>query len=129
MLEGKKSSTTNVTSGVPQGTVLGPLLFLIIINDLPECVSSSIRLYADDALLYRSIKSHDDIDALHRDLASVQEWEKTWLMSFNADKCEVLRISNKRKNIFGASPYSIHGTALRTADEAKYLGCHPPPNS
>ena len=43
-------------------------------------------------------------------------------MSFNADKCEVLRISNKRKNIIGASPYSIHGTALRTADEAKYLG-------
>ena len=122
MVEGKKSSTTNVTSGVPQGTVLGPLLFLIFINDLPECVSSSIRLYADDALLYRSIKSHDDIDALHRDLASVQEWEKTWLMSFNADKCEVLRISNKRKNIIGASPYSIHGTALRTADEAKYLG-------
>ena len=111
-----------MTSGVPQGTVLGPLLFLIFINDLPECVSSSIRLYADDALLYRSIKTHEDVDALHRDLTSVQKWEKTWLMSFNADKCEVLRISNKRKNIIGTSPYSIHGTALRTVDEAKYLG-------
>ena len=122
VLEGKKSNTSPVTSGVPQGTVLGPLLFLIFINDLPDCVSSSIRLYADDALLYRPINSHDDIESLHRDLANVQEWERKWLMSFNADKCEVLRISNKRKLIIGVSPYSIHGTALRTLDEAKYLG-------
>eukprot|EP00057_Strongylocentrotus_purpuratus_P029222 XP_011683696.1 PREDICTED: RNA-directed DNA polymerase from mobile element jockey-like [Strongylocentrotus purpuratus] len=122
LLEGKKSNTTNVTSGVPQGTVLGPLLFLIFINDLPDCVSSSIRLYADDAFLYRTTNSHDDIESLHRDLANVQEWERKWLMSFNVDKCEVLRISNKRKPIIGASPYSIHGTTLRTLDEAKYLG-------
>ena len=91
MLEGEKSSTTNVTSGVPQCSVLGPLLFLVFINDLPKCVSFSIRLYADDALLYRTIKSRNDIDALHRDLTSIQEWEKTWLMSFNADKCEIIQ--------------------------------------
>ena len=95
---------------------------MIRVNDLPECVSSSIRLYADDALLYRPINSPDDITALHKDLADVQEWEKEWLISFNADKCEVLRIPNKRKNIMGTTPYSIHGTALRTVDQAKYLG-------
>ena len=121
-LEGVKSNTTSVSSGVPQGTVLGPLLFLVFINDLPECVSSSIRLYADDALLYRSVKTQDDIEILHSDLTKVQEWEQRWLMSFNADKCEVLRISNKRKNIIAEHPYSIHGTALRVVDEAKYLG-------
>ena len=122
ILEGEKSSVASVTSGVPQGTVLGPLLFLVFINDLPECVSSSIRLFADDALLYRPVQSQDDITALHQDLTNLQEWEKKWLMKFNADKCEVLRISNKRSNILGATPYSIHGTALRTVDEAKYLG-------
>ena len=127
MLEGQKSNITNVTSGVPQGTVLGPLLFLVFINDLPECVSSSIRLYADDALLYRPVNSPDDITALHKDLADVQEWEKKWLISFNADKCEVLRISNKRKNIMGTTPYSIHGTALRTVDHSsKIPWSHPP---
>ena len=119
ILEGEKSNVANVTSGVPQGTVLGPLLFLIFINDLPECVSSHIRLFADDALLYRTIQSADDIDILEKDLESLQAWERRWLMSFNADKCEVLRVSNKRKNIIGSSPYSIHGTPLRTVEEAK----------
>ena len=57
ILEGKESSTASVTSGVPQGTVLGPLLFLVFINDMPDCVSSNIRLFADDALLYRTITS------------------------------------------------------------------------
>ena len=122
VLEGVKSITKSVSSGVPQGTVLGPLLFLVFINDLPVCVSSSIRLYADDALLYRSIKTQDDTEALHQDLTNIQEWERKWLMSFNTEKCEVLRISNKRKNIIASIPYSIHGTALRTVDEAKYLG-------
>ena len=122
ILEGKKSSVANVSSGVPQGTVLGPLLFLVFINDLSECVSSSIRLFADDALLYRPIQSQEDITTLEKDLANLQLWQKKWLMSFNADKCEVLRISNKRNNIIGVSPYSIHGTALRTVEEAKYLG-------
>lgn len=121
-LEGVKSITKSVSSGVPQGTVLGPLLFLVFINDLPDCVSSSIRLYADDALLYRSIKTQDDTEALHQDLTNIQEWERKWLMPFNTEKCEVLRISSKRKNIIASIPYSIHGTALRTVDEAKYLG-------
>ncbi|XP_071479519.1 uncharacterized protein [Diadema antillarum] len=121
-IEGVKSDTTTVSSGVPQGPVLGPLLFLVFINDLPEYVSSSIPLYADDALIYRSIESLQDTEALHQDLANVQEWEKRWLMSFNPDKCEVLRISNKRRNIIASNPYLIHGTALPVVDEAKYLG-------
>ena len=84
-------------------------------------MSSSVRVFADDCLLYRTIESQDDISILQNDLNNLQEWEKKWLMSFNADKCEVLRISNKRNNILGTQ-YTIHGSALRSVDEAKYLG-------
>ena len=121
ILEGKMSSEAAVTSGVPQGTVLGPLLFLVFINDLPECVSSEIRLFADDCLLYRSIRSQDDAAAIRDDLASLQIWESKWLMSFNPDKCEVLRITNKRKGVI-QHEYTIHGKVLRTVESAKYLG-------
>ena len=85
VLEGKQSSTAPVISGVSHGTVLGPLLFLCYIIDLPECVSSTARLFADDYLLYRVINSHSDTDLLQWDL---QDWEDKWLMQFNPDKCE-----------------------------------------
>ena len=120
ILEGKVSNTSLVSSGVPQGTVLGPLLFLVFINDLPDTVRSNIQLFADDALLYRSIHSSKDVDILQNDLNQLQLWESTWLMSFNPDKCEVLRVT-KKKNIWDAQ-YSIHGTVLQTVESAKYLG-------
>ena len=122
-LEGTTSEEAAVTSGVPQGTILGPLLFLAYINDLPACVSSEARLFADDCLLYRTIKSQRDADILQDDLNSLQQWEAKWLLqpSFNPDKCEVLRVTNKRKNII-QSRYTIHGTVLNTVDKTKYLG-------
>ena len=64
VIEGKTSNETTVTSGVPQGSVLGPLLFLIYINSLSQAVKSSIRLFADDCLIYREIKSANDRDKM-----------------------------------------------------------------
>ena len=98
-IEGISSKTAPVTSGVPQGTVLGPLLFLVYINDLPECVQSNSRLFADDSLVYRTIKSREDTKILQDDMDKLQEWEERWMMNFNPDKCQVLCVSNKRKNI------------------------------
>ena len=72
IVEGEASSETDVLSGVPQGTVLGPLLFLVIINDLPDRVQSTVRLFADDCLLYRIIKSIKDCVALQDDLKSLE---------------------------------------------------------
>ena len=96
MLEGSKSSTSSVISGVPQGTVLGPTLFLIFINDLPSYVKSPVRLFADDCVIYREIKSSLDASTLQSDLNNLHRWEREWLMEFNPEKCFVLNITTKR---------------------------------
>ena len=102
--------------------VLGPILFLIFINDLPEYVSSSARLFADDCILYRKISSPDDHNILQDDLNSLQKWESDWLLQFNPDKCETLHVTNKHKPII--QPYFIHNKPLKVADSVKYLGVH-----
>ena len=126
VLDGASSDTSPVTSGVPQGSVLGPLLFLAYINDLPSRVKSTVRLFADDCLMYRTIKNHDDAWQLQEDIDSLQQWESEWLMSFNPDKCEVIHITNKRNPL--KSTYSIHDTPLQPTDSAKYLGATITPN-
>ena len=112
-----------VTSGVPQGSVLGSLLFLIFINDLPACISSSTtRLFANDSVTYRNISEAKDAEDLQSGLNALQDWEAKWIMRFNAKKFQVLRVTNKRHPI--ASSYTIHGHTLDVVDSAKYLGVH-----
>ena len=77
----------HVDSGVPQGTVLGPLLFLLFINELPLHVRSQVHLFTEDALLYRCIEFTEGQKQLQEDLASLEEWASTWGMRFNAKKC------------------------------------------
>ena len=119
--EGERSSQAPVLSGVPQGTVLGPLLFLAYINDMPTSIDSTIRLFADDALVYKTVKTTKDAQDLQKDLNLLQEWESKWQMEFNPDKCEVIRFTQKKKNVI-LSDYSIHGRTLQLVDQAKYLG-------
>lgn len=124
VLEGVTSSTADVSSGVPQGSVLGPLLFLAYVNDLPDYLSSdvTVRLFADDCMVYRKVSSNADSLLLQRELDSLQRWECDWLMQFNPPKCQVLTVTNKKKPV--TQPYYIHGQELMRGNCAKYLGVH-----
>ncbi len=118
VLEGESSDDAEVLSGVPQGSVLGPCLFLFYINDLPESLVSNIRLFADDTIVYLTIHSDSDTQVLQRD--KLAEWEILWKMEFHPDKCEVLGVGRKRAMV--QNDYILHGKTLATADSAKYLG-------
>ena len=107
-------------SGLPQGSVLGPALFLIYINDLPDCVTSNARLFADDTVIYRTIKSSSDSEALQADLDQLVEWEKRWDMELHPSKCQVMHVHKKRASL--THTYSMHGTELSCTDHVKYLG-------
>ena len=122
LVEGCQSSAQPVMSGVPQGTVLGPLLFLIYINDIDQDLSpgTKIRLFAYDSLLYRTINDLNDTQILQKDLHTLQKWESTWKMEFHPQKCQVLRITNKSNII--KNTYKIHDFPLEETNSAKYLG-------
>lgn len=87
------SQPSRVQSGVPQGSVLGPLLFLIYINDLPSCVSSNIHLFADDCVIFREIICDTDISSLQSDLNAISTWCQSWSMELNIKKCKFMRVS------------------------------------
>ena len=118
VVDGECSSETKVLSGVPQGTVLGPLLFLVHINDLPDCVTSNVRLFADDCLLYRTVKSQKDQEALQTDLKSLEIWADKWGMRFNAKKCYILSIHDKGISKF----YELNSHILKSVENNPYLG-------
>ena len=94
VVNGNFSSWKGVTSGVPQGSVLGPLLFLIFINDIDSSLTSSISKFADDTKLYREVNDEKDASLLQKDLDRLFTWSQTWQMSFNADKCKVLHFGS-----------------------------------
>ena len=100
VLNGECSKSVTVDSGVPQGTVLGPLLFLCHINDLPDSVKSQVRLFADDCLLYRPIRNSNDHVILQRDLQKLETWATEWGMSFNAKKCYIMSITGNTSSNF-----------------------------
>ena len=120
VVNGHTSDEVPVTSGVPQGSVLGPLLFLLYINDLPESVTSQVRLFADDTAVYLTVTSLDDCQILQNDLLKLESWEKQWDMEFNPSKCQVLHISRSKSPY--NFPYKLHGQILSPVKDARYLG-------
>ena len=96
IFERRSSTSVSVSSGVPQGTVLAPLLFLLYMNDLPDNINSTVRLLADDALLYGVISNDADGEQIQNDLIRLQQWQTIWQMNFNPAKCKVTCSSTKR---------------------------------
>ena len=123
IVDGAFSDPCKVLSGVPQGTVLGPLFFLIYINDIQDNLSPGtfLRLFADDSLLYRVINDISDCYTLQKDLLQLQKWEKDNKMEFHPNKCQMIRLTNKTDHIVFFK-YNIHNVILQEFDSAKYLG-------
>ncbi|XP_072046454.1 uncharacterized protein [Amphiura filiformis] len=119
-VNGTHSTWGNVTSGVPQGSVLGPALFLLYINDIQDNIKSNIRLFAEDSILYREIHNQEDHQILQEDLQVLADWATDWLMDFNVKKRAVLAISRKRKP--SHFQYSILGQPLTSVEQHDYLG-------
>ena len=120
VLDGERSYTASVRSGVPQGSVLGPCLFLYYINDIPENVQSKVRLFADDTIMYLAFKDKKKTSSLQKDLDKLAEWESKWQMAFHPEKCQVISIS-RRRSVY-RNKYYLHGHILSHVDSAKYLG-------
>ena len=99
VIDREESESIPVTSGVPQGSVLGPILFLIYINDLPEEVCSQVRLFANDTALYLTLESEDDSSTLQNDLNILSAWESRWDMGFNSSNCQVVHVTGSKKPV------------------------------
>ena len=122
VLDDQASDPVPVLSGVPQGSVLGPVLFLIFINDLPDNIRSSVRLFADVCVLYRNIKTLTDCQILQDHLNSLGQWETDWQMKVNVAKCHSMRVTRHLPSNQIHFNYSLHQQILEHVQSAIYLG-------
>ena len=116
----EKSDWKKVTSGVPQGSVLAPIMFLIYVNDMTEGVSSYMSLFADDAKLLRKISNQEDCKELQKDLDRIHDWSKTWEMEFNTRKCHLLEMGKSEARPMYT--YKMGDAIISRESEEKDLG-------
>ena len=117
-VNGALSEWTSVTSGVPQGSVLGPSLFVVFVNDLPCDLVSGVKLFADDAKVYSSVSVGCGQPTLQEDLLKLEKWSKNWLLPFNASKCSILHIGLRNPK----HSYTMMGQEMTSHTVEKDLG-------
>ena len=117
-VDNELSSWRDVKSGIPQGSVLGPTLFVIFINDMPDEIDSVCQLFADDAKIFRGIKSSNDIYTLQEDLDKLAAWSEKWQLAFNIEKCKSLHVGVKNVH----HEYHMNGKMLKQIEDEKDLG-------
>ena len=123
------SDSLKVTSGVPQGSVLGPTLFIYFINDLPNVVqNSNIKIFADDTKVYNSVNNPENVNHLQNAIDNLFQWTQTWLLKFNKEKCKILHLGkNNEKNKYSIGQNNERIT-LDETDLEKDLGIFIDPN-
>ena len=121
IVNGTKSKEAPVISGIPQGTVLGPLLFVLYINDLLDNVTSHGFLYADDTKIFRQISTQKDSEKLQNDIENLEDWSNKWLLRFHPDKCHVLTLG-KFENTMYTNRYKICEKEMEHVFTEKDLG-------
>ena len=122
VINGQHSNLLELNAGVPQGSILGPLLFLIYINDILQNISSEIFMFADDTFLMEPIDNYAlSFQKLNEDLMHLTNWSNQWLVTFNANKTEYLKITRKRQNI-DDPPLILHNKLINKVDKHKHLG-------
>ena len=122
VIDGYSSSLSEITSGVPQCSILGPLFFVIFINDLPDvvCSDNTIALYADDSKMFRVIDCDEDLIYFQEDLDKFHQWSQRNQMDFNTKKCKIMRIT--RKQVPFTNSVHMNDTVLEEVKEFKDLG-------
>ena len=118
VVDGEVSNWKSVLSGVPQGSVLGPILFLIYINDLDDSITSNVLKFADDTKLFRKVNTDGDKQHLQNDLDRLVKWSDKWQMLFNFGKCKCLHTGHGNLNV----NYKMGDTVLGTTVKEKDLG-------
>ena len=118
VLNGAKSNWKEVISGVPQGSVLGPLLFLIYINDIDVGISSKISKFADDTKIVSTVQVEQGNYSIQKDLDRLAAWADKWQMEFNPQKCKVMHIGRENRYF----SYEMEGCWIETVEEEKDLG-------
>ena len=118
VVDGEVSNWKSVLSGVPQGSVLGPILFLIYINDLDDSITSNVLKFADDTKLFRKVNTDGDKQHLQNDLDRLVKWSEKWQMLFNFGKCKCLHTGHGNLNV----NYKMGDTVLGTTVKEKDLG-------
>ena len=118
VVDGEVSNWKSVLSGVPQGSVLGPILFLIYINDLDDSITSNVLKFADDTKLFRKVNTDGDKQHLQNDLDRLVKWSEKWQMLFNFGKCKCLHTGHRNLNV----NYRMGDTVLGTTVKEKDLG-------
>ena len=132
-INSSQSGFASVRSGVPQGSVLGPILFLLYINDLPTGVQSTIKIFADDTKIYGDVSNHQQLQILQADLERLCAWSRTWLLSFNEEKCKVMhlglhnpreRYESRRKRSRGDHhPRFQMGQSISKSSQGRHMEC------
>jgi len=118
ILNGCLSEWTDVMNEVPQRSVLGPLLFVIFINDIDNCVAGKILKFADDTKIFQTVVSAEDVSALQSDLSNLVAWFKEWQMLFNVEKCKVMHIGYNNVQV----EYVVNDVKLERVADEKDLG-------